>query len=359
MPRTIRAGFTLIELIVVISVLALMTALLLPALHSEREAARRVKCANNLKQLGLGLCQYALLNNALPPSLILGQGPGITINWVGGWSLNARILADVEQGALWDAINFTTNQQDPVNLTVTAQSISIFLCPSEVSPQSYTDTDSLVSTAVTTYGWCMGDWYVWGGFASLPPRGPFAPNRSRRWAEFRDGLAYTMLAAEVKSRQYQRVDCGSLSRLNGPNNPISPSTPPGDVIPSVGDDGGGCSLSDRGHTAWADGQVAQTGFTTAWSPNTRVMLPLFADNCSPDKPRGGFSPYVDLDLVGIQESNGGPTYAAVNSRSYHPGGVNVLFGDGAVRFVRETVSPITWRALGSVAGGEIINPDQY
>ena len=356
MPRTTRTGFTLIELIVVISVLALLTALLLPALQTAREAARRIKCANNLKQLGLAVYQYEGVNNALPPTLLL-TGKGIVPDWVGGWSLNARILAYLEQPALFNAINFAGNQRDPMNVTVTAQSISVFLCPSEVNPQASVDVQG--TTAVTTYAWSMGDWYVWGGFGSLPPRGAFGPNRSRRVAEFRDGLAFTILAAEVKSRQYQRVDCGTLSQLNTPNNTIPPTTPPGAVIPSVGADSGTCSLSDRGHSAWADGQVAQTGFTAAWSPNTKIMMPLYADDSSPSQPLGSYSPYIDLDLVGIQEWRGGPTYAAVNSRSYHPSGVNVLFGDGAVRFVRDTISPITWRALGSVAGGEIVDFSQY
>jgi len=356
MPRTIRAGFTLIELIVVISVLALLTALLLPALQSAREAARRIKCANNLKQLGLAVFQYEGVNNAFPPALLL-TGKGIIPEWVGGWSLNARILAYLEQPALFNAINFDINQLDPMNVTMTAQSVGVFLCPSDLNPQSY--TIGPISTAPTTYAWSMGDWYVWGGFGALPSRGAFSSNKSRRAAEFRDGLAFTILASEVKSRQYQRVDCGTLSQLNSPNNPLSPSMPPGQVTPSVGGDGGSCSLSDRGHTAWADGQVAQTGFTAAWGPNTRVMMPLFAEDSSPNTPTGGFSPYVDLDLVGIQESNGGPTYAAVNSRSYHPGGVNVLFGDGNVRFVSDSLSPAVWRALATIAGGEIINPDQY
>ena len=94
--------------------------------------------------------------------------------------------------------------------------------------------------------------------------------------------------------------------------------------------------------------------TTAWSPNTKVCgesnVPAFYF---------GQEPPPDLDLIGIKESDGGPTYAAVTSRSYHPGGVNALFGDGSVRFVRESVAGTLWRALGSVAGGEIISANDF
>ena len=96
--------------------------------------------------------------------------------------------------------------------------------------------------------------------------------------------------------------------------------------------------------------------TTAWSPNTRVWAN------SGGRERSGrrwISAGFDLDLIGTPESSGGPTYAAVTSRSYHPGGINVLFGDGSVRFVKDTISGTTWRALGSVSGGEIISGDQY
>jgi prepilin-type processing-associated H-X9-DG protein len=258
----------------------------------------------------------------------------------------------VEQGVLFNAINFAADQLDARNLTVTAQSVSILLCPSEVNPQSY--DDGVVSTAVTTYGWSMGDWYVWGGFGSLPTRGAFAPNKSRPIADFRDGLANTLLAAEVKSHQRQRLNCASLAQLSDPTRPTN--QPPASVIPSVG--GGTDGFSDQGHCSWADGQVAQTGFTTAWSPNTQVIMPFFP-KLAPPIIGVGKPFYADLDLVGKLETDGGPTYAAVNSRSYHPGGVNVLMGDGTVRFVKDTINPNTWRALGSVNDGEIVSAEDY
>jgi hypothetical protein len=237
-----------------------------------------------------------------------------------------------------------------MNTTVATSSLAVFLCPSEVNPQPF-DSD-LGTTGVNSYGWCLGDWYVWGGFAMLPNRTAFSPNRSRRQAEFTDGMSWTLLASEVRARQFERTDCGGLSGIINPRDVPSPATPPGG-IPGLGD-GSTCKQSNGGHTAWADGQVDQTGMTTAWSPNTKVYQQSSStvfDNDLDDQ--------VDLDLIGIRESHGGPTFAAVTSRSYHPGGVNALFGNGSVRFVKGSVDGSVWRALGSVAGGEIISSSDF
>ncbi len=349
MLRATKTGFSLIELLVVVTILGLMMALLLPALQSAREAARRIQCTSNLRQLGLGLQQYETNYGVYPPSMVL-SGRGNTTTWVGGWSVNGRILSFMEQNTLFNAINFLTNQTAPINLTVTGLSIGVFVCPSEVNPQSY--DASFGSSAVSTVGWCMGDWYVWGGFGALPNRTAFGPNLSRRAADFRDGLSSTLMASEVRSHQYERTNCGALSALNTPGSPQPPEVSPTIVTPLLGD-GGPCILSAAGHTSWADGGVDQSGMTTAWAPNTKVVV----------SPAGGVnleSPSSeDLDLVGTPESSGGPTFAAVTSRSYHPGGVNGLFGDGSVRFIKQTINGATWRALGSVNGSEIISADQY
>ncbi len=130
MPRTSRSGFTLIELLVVIFIVSILLTLLLPALQPEREAARRIQCMSNLKQLGLGLQQYELTYSVYPPALVL-QGVGNTVNWSGGWSVPARIFAFMEQSPLFSAINFVNNHDDPINSTVTAQSLGVLVCPSE------------------------------------------------------------------------------------------------------------------------------------------------------------------------------------------------------------------------------------
>ena len=99
-----------------------------------------------------------------------------------------------------------------------------------------------------------------------------------------------------------------------------------------------------GHTHWCNGNSFYDGFTTALPPNTESPRPVAAV---------GLRPHLE------DEDDGGPTYAAVTSRSYHPGGVNALFGDGSVRFVKSSIDWTTWRALGTVAGGEVISADSY
>src|SRR5262245_49477288 len=122
MTRQSRRGFTLIELLVVIAIIAVLIGLLLPAVQSAREAARRVQCVNNLKQLGLALHNYEGVASVLPPPLVLG-GSGLTVTWYGGWSVHGRLLPFTEQGATFNAINFNIDYESGPNLTVTGLSL--------------------------------------------------------------------------------------------------------------------------------------------------------------------------------------------------------------------------------------------
>jgi prepilin-type processing-associated H-X9-DG protein len=110
----------------------------------------------------------------------------------------------------------------------------------------------------------------------------------------------------------------------------------------------GCKIAagspGGGHTHWSNGNSFYDGFTTALPPNTRSLAG---------------SPLADSDMSTEDEDDGGPTYGAVTSRSYHPGGVNALLGDGSVKFVKGTVNWMTWRAMGTVAGGEVVGGDAY
>jgi prepilin-type processing-associated H-X9-DG protein len=96
----------------------------------------------------------------------------------------------------------------------------------------------------------------------------------------------------------------------------------------------------EGHTRWVKGDSYHGGFTTALPPNNRVI-----------------GQQLDLDLASIDEEDGGPTHAAITSRSYHPGGVNVLMGDASVRFIKNSVNYQTWRAPGTIAGAEVVSAD--
>jgi prepilin-type processing-associated H-X9-DG protein len=100
------------------------------------------------------------------------------------------------------------------------------------------------------------------------------------------------------------------------------------------------------HTEWSDGNAHAAGFTTAWPPN-KVILGRTVHKS------------LDLDLNGRNEESGGPTFAAITSRSYHPGGVNALLGDGSARFIRSTINGQLWRGLGTVAGNDLVSGDGY
>ena len=265
------------------------------------------------------------------------------------WGVTARLTPFVELGNSYNAVNFNLKVSDRANTTVVSTTLSVLICPSEANPQPYMSTSrpgSVTVTGVTNYGWCEGDWYVYGGVGGMLNRSAFAVNASRTFAAITDGLSQTMVAAEVKATQPEFRSCfadgsgGTLPSLSNPN--VVPD--PASSIAVITFASPPCVLKIMAHSTWANGNSDDDGFTTALPPNTRVLVG---------------SPAYDMDLHTINESDGGPTYAAVTSRSYHPGGVNTLFGDGSVRFIKNSINGITWRALGTIGGGEVVSSDSY
>jgi prepilin-type processing-associated H-X9-DG protein len=171
--------------------------------------------------------------------------------------------------------------------------------------------------------------------------GAFGPNVGLRYADFTDGMSNTIGLSEVKGYT-PRVSASSNSATFA--TPVSPPAGPG--APPFGTPFGVGTFDPtrNTHVEWVDGKVHETGFTTTFPPNS--VVPMVS---------GGKT--YDVDFVSATEANTGDTYAAVTSRSFHTGGVNVLLMDGSVRFVRNGIAIDTWRALGTRAGGEVVGSD--
>lgn len=334
-----RRGFTLVELLVVIGIVGLLTALLLPAVQAAREAARRLSCSNHLRQLGLAIHLYADCQQALPPGALVRQLSDGTL-WTGFLGPHARVLPFLEQNNISNGININSAYGDIQNKAATGHLVEVFLCPSEIQRDPVSHA-TLGLIGGVNYGFCMGDWYVWNGVALPSPRNrsAFGVNFARGWSEFSDGLSNTLLMSEVKNYQVTLRDGGPFSQISDPATVPSPEADPLTICPEYVS--GAATVFRKGHTQWAEMSVHHNGFTTAWPPNKKT-------------PGAPGLVEADVDILSRRERLGGPTFAAITSRSYHPGGVQALLGDGSVRFVSNSIDALVWRALGTVGGGEVI-----
>ena len=355
-----RNAFTLIELLVVIAIIAVLIGLLLPAVQSAREAARRSQCVNNLKQFGLALANYESALGALP----FGQGgdymsvlPGAPLH--ARWSAHSQLLGFMEQAPLLNATNFSLPPETPdvgalgmamgmnmlmayqdpnrENSTISRVALSMFVCPSEsASPPS----DWLgVTNYVTNSGGWLSD--ACEQFPPLPanglPQGPLYNRSSVRLSGVSDGLSNTAFVSEKKRGQglyeadrdlFWAQETSSIDQMYQSCSAVKPSTGMEMVIAS------------RMGGAWAVGDLTFTVYNHVGLPG--------ATSCSgmQGMMMGGKTAMVNLSYQAPPSSN-------------HPGGVNVLFGDGSVRFIKQTINLSTWRAIGTRNGGEVIGADQY
>lgn len=337
-----RRGFTLIELLVVIAIIAVLVSLLLPAVQQAREAARRTQCKNNLKQLGLALHNYLSTHNAFPPN-------GVTnIQANNSWSAQAFILPFLEGGNLYNAINFSVGYGHASNISplhIKAMRVPVLICPSDPNdrqrltsggapdhfPLSYAVGRGIYEIHRTQSTTNFGVAYD-GGAA-------FAHNKSTRERDFTDGMSNTLAMSEVKCFTPRFQDNCGLTGSTVLDTASVVAALSGAPTPNFS--------TETGHTEWVSGNTNHSGFTTTFTPNTKVLYTSSGT-------------VYDVDGISKREASGGTvcdgttTYAVVTSRSWHTGIVNSLLMDGAVRSISSNIDLTVWRNLGQRSDGNVL-----
>jgi prepilin-type N-terminal cleavage/methylation domain-containing protein/prepilin-type processing-associated H-X9-DG protein len=387
-----RRGFTLIELLVVIAIIAVLIALLLPAVQAAREAARRAQCTNNLKQIGLAMHNYHQTANKFPQgksmsSAYLGYSKKGYAGWT-EWSAQAQMLPYIEGGTIYNAINFAYSggygDSKNINLTAWTTPISSFMCPSDTEvnkggppnntqatannwgnttyPPNINSYRGSIGTTTAVYGWstgyacCAPDPLNFGGTGSavIPP---FSTGMFVYWYAYgiqdaTDGTSNTIAFAESLVGDSSN---NASQYVNHKNNAVTGVSAAGTaqvadasavnyqniIVPALNACTtayrSGTNISNANGNRWGWGATTMTLFNTVAPPNSQPW-----NSCRNDCPG-----------CGPDDS----TFS--NAQSNHSGGVNVLMADGSSRFIKNSISPQTWMALGTRGNGETISADSY
>jgi len=372
----VKRGFTLIELLVVISIIAVLISLLLPAVQSAREAARRIQCTNNLKQMALALHNYVSATGAIPPGIdntvtYLGNTPPSQLSTWTAWSAQSLLLPYVEQGPLYNAANFSWNccyvsgQGDKTNSTIYNTRIAGFLCPSDAiaGQQNINSYDGCIGTSTVQYptdGNTTGVFRVYNNLNSCT---------SVTLASITDGTSNTIAFGEGLVGDYSK---NANYRGNGMSGATDPT---GGIVP--GTIAGNNSESDPKNvllalqscnTFWASTALRTcSGYTACcvvgvkqydgqlWALGERGYT-LFNAIVPPNSKQ---YPWRNCRLGASCPSCAPEGSSFINASSYHPGGCNFAFADGSVKFIKDSVNMLTYQSLGTRAGGEVISSDSY
>ncbi|MDR3634308.1 MAG: DUF1559 domain-containing protein [Isosphaeraceae bacterium] len=327
-----RRGFTLIELLVVIAIIGVLVALLLPAVQAAREAARRATCVNNLKQIALAMHNYQSMNDCLPPAKVF-SGSCSALNDAAGHVLNTTgftmVLMSLEQSALYNAYNFSQASADAhyssrpnkkivgdeaVNTTVVQTLVATFVCPSDDIPEIKVINASVTKeTGYWTTGAQRSDYVLCsGGYTDfecpsygapvVSNRGMFFTDLSVNFADVKDGLSTTCMIGETTQNNH-------TSTLYGPIW------------------GAGIHTSTHGRAL----------------PTTSAQFAGFLPN----------APWVGPPPDPLSR-----LYAWVMG-SRHPGGLNMAFGDGSVKFIKNAIDPNIWWSIQTINGQEVVSGDAF